>query len=98
MPDGTTLLMKAAESGRNDIVQELIKLGVDVNQRKSDTFSAFLIACSWAMTMWSRRLQSTSADVNAAYEIGSSQGYVGQSDCTHSCCSPRQLLLCVHFC
>lgn len=69
--------MTAAENGHNDIVQELIKLGVDVNQRRSDTFSAFLIACFLGHDDVVKTLAKHGADVNAAYEIGSSQGSSG---------------------
>jgi ankyrin repeat protein len=77
LPDGTSLLMTAAENGHNDIVKELIKLDVDLNQRKLDTFSALLIACFLNHDDVVKTLAENGADVNASYEIESSQGSSG---------------------
>jgi uncharacterized protein len=43
--NGDTALMKAAREGINDVVQELIDLGVDINARNNDNNNALWFAC-----------------------------------------------------
>ncbi|MBO7429782.1 MAG: SUMF1/EgtB/PvdO family nonheme iron enzyme [Spirochaetia bacterium] len=69
---GTTILMRACEKGKTDIVKLLVEAGANVNNKRKNGDTAFSIACSerFQNTDIINLLLAAGADVNTADEDG----------------------------
>ena len=69
---GMTPLMRAAGTGRTDIIQELLEQGADLNATRSDGFTALSFAAFFGHVEALRLLLSRGADVTAKSRFGTS--------------------------
>ncbi len=69
---GMTPLMRAAGTGRTDIIQELLEHGADMNAARSDGFTALSFAAFFGHSEALRLLLARGADVTAKSRFGTS--------------------------